>query len=94
MKCANCSAGAVFTVTNPASRPVHYCNSCIPKHLRDRANAGHFPLQAPLQESASSEQVANPKRSKKKVDPVDEPVAEVVEEVAAEVSEEPSSEDL
>lgn len=93
MKCANCSAGAVFTVTNPASRPVHYCNSCLPKHLRDRANAGHFPLQAPLPVTVEE---PTPKKGKKKSEPIEEPVAEdpVIEEPSEEVSEEASSEDL
>lgn len=87
MKCANCSAGAIFTVTNPASTPVHYCNDCIPNHLRDRANAGHFPLQAPLP-STPAEPTANPKRSKKKAEPVEEPVEEAVEEASEEASDE------
>lgn len=88
MKCANCSAGAVFTVTHPASRPVHYCNPCLPKHLRERADAGHFPLQAPL--PVVTEEPATKKNKKKASDPVEE----TVEEAAEEVSEEASSEDI
>lgn len=83
MKCANCSSDAAFTVTNPASRPVHYCNLCLPKHLLTRASEGHFPLQAPLKTAAK-------KTSKKKPETEPEVVAEPVEETPQEAP----SEDL
>lgn len=84
MKCANCSAEAVYTATHPASKPVHYCNACLPVHLRERARAGHFPLQAPLKTEPA------PKKSKKKAQAVEE--LEVEE--ATEVAEEASGEDI
>ena len=84
MKCANCSAEATYTVTNPASRPVHYCNACLPKHLRERARAGHFPLQAPLKTEPTA------KKSKKKSAPAED--VEAVEE--QEVVEDAPGEDI
>lgn len=90
MKCANCPNDAVFTVTHPASKPVNYCHRCIPMHLRQRADVGHFPLQAPLKDTTPA---AAPKKGKKKPTIVEEPVVEEPE-AAEEVSEEASSEDL
>lgn len=44
MKCFNCPAPAIYRVADPGVNPVDYCNACLPKHLKERANAGHFPL--------------------------------------------------
>lgn len=44
MKCFNCENKADFRVADPGVNVVDYCNSCLPKHLSERAKAGHFPL--------------------------------------------------
>lgn len=70
MKCANCSNEAVYTVTYQSARPVNYCETCIPKHMRKRAWDGEFPLQT-----------GSSKKAKKKVSaPSEEPVEETTAE--------------
>jgi hypothetical protein len=44
MKCFNCERKADYRVADAGVNPVDYCNPCLPKHLRERALAGHFPL--------------------------------------------------
>lgn len=72
VKCVNCANDAQFTESDPRFNPVNYCSECLPPWLRDRANAGHFPLveDAPVAETKS--------KSKKKAAeaPVEEPVVE------------------
>lgn len=47
MKCDNCDKSADYTCADPGVSPAHYCASCLPVWLRDRAAAGHFPLVQP-----------------------------------------------
>ena len=47
MNCFNCDTKAAYTVADPGVNPVDYCNACLPKHLKERAKAGHFPLAKP-----------------------------------------------
>lgn len=70
MKCVNCDNHAIYTVADAGVNPVDYCGPCLPKHLRERAAAGHFSLAV-----VSAEE---PKLSKKKVETpvVEEPVEE------------------
>ena len=70
MKCVNCDNHAIYTVADAGVNPVDYCGPCLPKHLRERAAAGHFSLAV-----VSAEE---PKPSKKKVETpvVEEPVEE------------------
>jgi hypothetical protein len=58
MKCCNCATKAAFSVADPGVNPLDYCNSCLPKHLQERAKAGHFPLAKP-------EKVETPKEEPK-----------------------------
>lgn len=44
MKCVNCDNHAIYTVADAGVNSVDYCTQCLPKHLRERATAGHFPL--------------------------------------------------
>jgi len=48
MKCDNCSNEASYTHADPGVNPANYCTKCLPHWLHDRANAGHFPLMAPI----------------------------------------------
>ena len=41
-KCCNCPEDAVFRVADPGANPVEYCYACLPHHLRQRADLGHF----------------------------------------------------
>jgi hypothetical protein len=70
MKCCNCDNHAIYTVADAGVNPVDYCGPCLPKHLRERAAAGHFPLAFVAAEE--------PKISKKKIETpvVEEPVEE------------------
>ena len=54
MTCCNCDTKAAYSVADPGVNPLDYCNSHLPKHLQERAKAGHFPL-------AKSEKVETPK---------------------------------
>ncbi len=62
MKCANCDNKAVYTTADPGVNPVDYCSACLPKHLKERANAGHFPLadgkpkEVPVEEKKSKDE--------------------------------------
>jgi len=51
IKCDNCSNPASYTTADPGVNPAHYCTSCLPAWLYDRANAGHFPLMETIEES-------------------------------------------
>jgi hypothetical protein len=50
MKCDNCENEASYTTADPGVNPANYCTSCLPAWLRERAEAGHFPLMAPVEE--------------------------------------------
>jgi hypothetical protein len=76
MKCVNCDNHAIYTVADAGVNPVDYCTQCLPKHLRDRATAGHFPLAF-----VSAEDTTTKKSSKKKTEDT------VVEEVTEETTE-------
>lgn len=45
MKCANCSADAIYTVQDPGVSPVDYCHDCLPESLQVRADAGQLALR-------------------------------------------------
>lgn len=70
IKCDNCSNSASYTTADPGVNPAHYCTSCLPAWLHDRANAGHFPLmetiEAPTVETPV-ETIVEEDKSKKKV---------------------------
>lgn len=44
MKCFNCDRKAEYRVADVGVNHVDYCSACLPKHLKERANAGQFPL--------------------------------------------------
>lgn len=75
MKCVNCDNHAIYTVADAGVNPVDYCTQCLPKHLRERATAGHFPL------AFTSAEEPTKKSSKKKTENT------VVEEVTEEPTE-------
>ena len=79
MKCVNCDNHAIYTVADAGVNPVDYCGPCLPKHLRDRAAAGHFTL-------AFFEEETPKKSSKKKAEEtvVEEPVVEETTETPTE----------
>jgi hypothetical protein len=74
MKCSNCSADAVYNVIDPGVSPAYYCATCLPKSLRNRADAGQLDLPKPVA-----------KKSTKKVveEVVEEPVVETPVETPA-----------
>jgi len=45
MKCVNCPNSAHYSVVEPGVRPADYCNNCLPKSLRPRAEAGQLTLR-------------------------------------------------
>lgn len=47
VKCDNCMSSAIYTSADPGANPVNYCGLCLPHWLRQRADAGHFPLVDP-----------------------------------------------
>lgn len=51
IKCDNCDQEAVYTTAEPSVSPAHYCASCLPHWLQDRAVAGHFPLMEVLEQA-------------------------------------------
>jgi hypothetical protein len=53
LKCDNCANPAQYTAADPGVNPAHYCTSCLPHWLRDRAEAGHFPLMSPIEQDKS-----------------------------------------
>lgn len=71
MKCVNCDNHAIYTVADAGVNPVDYCTQCLPKHLRARATAGHFPLAF-----VSAEEPPTKASSKKKTEEVTEEPAE------------------
>ena len=71
MKCCNCDNHAIYTVADAGVNPVDYCTQCLPKHLRERATAGHFPLAF-----VSAEEPPTKASSKKKTEEVTEEPAE------------------
>ena len=73
MKCFNCSASAIYWVTDKAASDVYYCRACLPKHLVSRADAGQFNMPVPPKTESASK--------KKKTE------TPVVEETSAESSE-------
>lgn len=44
MLCANCPKVADYFEDDPGANPVPYCRTCLPKHQKHRAAAGHFSL--------------------------------------------------
>ena len=54
LKCDNCSREAQYTTADPGVNPAHYCTYCLPHWLRERAEAGHFPLMSPLETQKST----------------------------------------
>jgi hypothetical protein len=44
IKCDNCERPACYTTADPGVSAAHYCSTCLPHWLHDRAQAGHFPL--------------------------------------------------
>lgn len=69
MKCANCSNEAVYTVTYNSARPVNYCEACLPKHLRQQAFSGEFPLQTKEEpRPAASKPAPKPRKKEKNED--------------------------
>lgn len=80
--CANCSNEALYTYQISVDIKHNYCDTCLPKFLLFKRDAGQIPLQVPVVETVEEEVPA--KTSKKKV--AEEPVAEtvVVEETTTE----------
>jgi hypothetical protein len=60
--CDNCSTPAEYTNADPGANPINYCVACLPSWLHDRAQAGHFPLVAPITEEAPAESKSSAKR--------------------------------
>ena len=54
MKCDNCPNDAAYTHAEPGLSPAHYCVTCLPQWLHDRANSGHFPLMIPVVETTEA----------------------------------------
>lgn len=61
-RCDNCFNEAAYTCADPGMNPVNYCTACLPVWLQERANAGHFPLMEPIEES--SEEASTKKKKK------------------------------
>jgi hypothetical protein len=66
MKCDNCFNEAQYTHADPGVNAAHYCRTCLPEWLHDRAHAGHFPLVNPIVEEPVVEEVVEDKPGKKK----------------------------
>jgi hypothetical protein len=75
VKCANCSAEAIYTYSVSSSSNIHYCNAHLPRFLINQKLAGALPLVVP-----AAPETAVPKKSKTVTEdaPVEEP--EVTEE--------------
>jgi hypothetical protein len=74
IKCDNCSNSASYTTADPGVNPAHYCTSCLPAWLYDRANAGHFPLMETIAEPTVETSVED--KPKKKAAPKSSDVQE------------------
>lgn len=68
--CVNCSNEALYTYVMTAEQKINYCDSCIPRFLSSKKDAGQLPLlndvvvEAPVAEEPA-------KSSKKKAAPAD-----------------------
>ena len=79
MKCFNCPDTANFLIADEGVSNVYYCNKCLPKHLRERANAGQLGIPAA------------PTQTKKKAAKAPEVEAPVVEETTEAPVEDPTA---
>lgn len=79
MKCFNCPETANFLIADQGVSDVYYCNKCLPKHLRERANAGQLSLPVA------------PAQTKKKAAKEPEPETPVVEETPEAPVEDPTA---
>jgi hypothetical protein len=61
VKCSNCERDAQYTQADPGANPANYCFECLPIWLRTRAEAGHFPLVAPVAEKPAVEKTTKKK---------------------------------
>jgi hypothetical protein len=62
MKCVNCPNSAHYSVVEPGVRPADYCNNCLPKSLRPRAEAGQLTLRAVESEVTETSEPAQTKK--------------------------------
>jgi hypothetical protein len=60
MKCSNCPSDAIYNVLDPGVSPAYYCAPCLPKSLRDRADAGQLDLQKTVAKKAAKKVVEEP----------------------------------
>jgi hypothetical protein len=60
MKCSNCPSDAIYNVLDPGVSPAYYCATCLPKSLRDRADAGQLDLQKTVAKKAAKKVVEEP----------------------------------
>ena len=62
LKCDNCERPACYTTADPGVNPAHYCSSCLPHWLHQRAQSGHFPLMDVFDQTPKEEpKVEEPK---------------------------------
>lgn len=47
VKCSNCSKDAQYTQNDTGWSIAHFCASCLPSSLQDRAKSGQLPLFPP-----------------------------------------------
>lgn len=76
MKCVNCPNSAHYSVVEPGVRPADYCNNCLPKSLRPRAEAGQLTLRTVESEVETPAPTQTKKKAAKKAAapaPVEEP---------------------
>ena len=76
MKCVNCPNSAHYSVVEPGVRPADYCNDCLPKSLRPRAEAGQLTLRTVESEVETPAPAQTKKKAAKKAAapaPVEEP---------------------
>lgn len=63
VRCDICFEEAAYTCADPGVNPINYCNDCIPVWIRNRADAGEFPLitpeEAPKKKKATSSNADN-----------------------------------
>jgi|LauGreDrversion4_2_1035121.scaffolds.fasta_scaffold02096_18 hypothetical protein len=60
MKCSNCPADAIYNVLDPGVSPAYYCATCLPKSLRNRADAGQLDIPKPVAKKTAKKAAEEP----------------------------------
>jgi hypothetical protein len=60
MKCSNCPADAIYNVIDPGVSPAYYCATCLPKSLRNRADAGQLDIPKPVAKKTAKKAAEEP----------------------------------